>query len=233
MANLDMLGSVVSFFTLIQYTTGVTDAQDEIRIHHDIIEGATTCLSRVRADLQRFGDSLPDSRRSEYQADIERAGEALKKARRVLGTIDANTGITRRGIRGVRWVLKDRAATQVCQALVNQCHSTLLAIRMQLALQGHKRTWSADHFSVEPRMLSYPRIGSFGDSTDTHPRFGSIENGYSNSNPYAYPHHQQELLDMAPLVCKASPLVSPRNTKRNNTGLWLLEKSREDSFRRY
>ncbi|KAK2804189.1 hypothetical protein FQN50_006731, partial [Emmonsiellopsis sp. PD_5] len=112
MANLDMLGSVASFFTLIQYTTGVTDAQDEIRIHHDIIEGATTCLSRVRTDLQKLEDFLPASRRNEYQADIERADEALKKARRVLGTIDANTGITRRGIRGVRWVLKDKAATQ-------------------------------------------------------------------------------------------------------------------------
>ncbi|OAX84137.1 hypothetical protein ACJ72_01503 [Emergomyces africanus] len=232
MAEFAVWSPIVSFLTLIQYTNGLLGAQGEMRTAEDIINCTSELLADVKCDFEKFRDHLSRPRKRYTERQIDRTTRELEKARKIVN-VNKDQGTGKRQLNGICWVLKNKAALQMCLTALNLYQITLSQIRLELAFLERTMPWIADRLTLEPGTLSYPRSRAALDVNQEHRRLTWVEDGYPNGNQYAIStsQPQRRLLPRPslPYGCN-SFTTSSVYSDPEDLGSWLLQQ-RRDAFR--
>ncbi|EEH40803.2 hypothetical protein PAAG_02779 [Paracoccidioides lutzii Pb01] len=232
MASFDVWSPIISFLAMIQYINALVGARGEMRSVDGIINCTYDVFLTVKEDFEKLQEYLPSSRKRYFERQINRTERELKKARDILD-IEEDQNMGKRRINDIYWVLKRKADLQICLTALHQCHSTLLEIRLELAILENKLPWVTDRFTLEPRTLSYPRLGSSGDMNNVQGRLKWAQGDYSNGSILTLPTsmRQRKLLTSPPLTSRSgSSTISPQYSAVEEMSLWLLQKRRDDVF---
>jgi hypothetical protein len=127
----DYAGLVLSIFQVLQYGYRFTSAGKEIKSFHSILASTTSLLVHVKLSLREVAKQLSVNDKIWIEGELKRTEKALKQAENIVKH-RAHKSMSRRRLRDLGWVFKNKETAAVFTNEVLQCHQTLTVIYLEL-----------------------------------------------------------------------------------------------------